>query len=359
MMRTLKETGDIFLLPRNVKALILVVLIIAGVLELIYYPDYPELKYILSNVIFTTVLTSLSFFMVIWFRAVEYEKFSHRILYSYLSLTLSGFFGTLIATAIVLTFNEAGDWPRPFPVILASNMMITFIAGTVVNVWSYYELKVVDLAEKLAQKELTAQRAEMLHARAKMESLRAKVNPHFLFNTLNSISSLVYSNPDLADDMIQKLANLFRYSLDYESDDTIDLEKELSIAGIYLDIEKVRLNDRLKFTVSVDEALKTFQVPPFLIQPLVENSIRHGIAPKSAPGKIEITARQTGSGVVLSVSDNGTGFSGPVPEHRFGLKGVLQRLKLHFGEAARMEIENSNGTTIRLIIPDLREVTHA
>jgi len=357
-MRSIKDTVQLFSTPRFYWSLVISIALIATTLAFIYHDKIDGIESLFINLTYTTILTSLSFFTVMWFQAVEREKFWDRVIFSYLALTISSILGTFIATGIVLFFHSMSDMPHPFWVMLLSNMLITFVAGTILNTWSYYELKVVDLAEKLAQKEISEQRIQTLHAKAKMESLRAKVNPHFLFNTLNSISSLVYSNPDLADDMIQKLANLFRYSLEHESDDMIDLEKELEIVKNYLDIEKVRLNDRLDFTVTVSDDLKRFKIPPFLIQPLVENSIKHGISKKSGGGVIRIYATETDESVILAVKDNGVGFDGPLPDDRFGLKGVSERIRLHFGEKSEIRLLSDNGTTVSLIIPKLNGVSH-
>jgi LytS/YehU family sensor histidine kinase len=155
-------------------------------------------------------------------------------------------------------------------------------------------------------------RAVELEARltsAKLQALRMQINPHFLFNTLNSITALVYVNPRAADEMLGDLSELLRRSLDSMEEQEVSLAEELEFIGTYLRIEQKRFGDRLQLEKSVPDDLMKALVPALILQPLVENAIRHGIEPQRVAGLISIEARQEGKQLHLIVRDNGKGLS--------------------------------------------------
>jgi two-component system LytT family sensor kinase len=155
-------------------------------------------------------------------------------------------------------------------------------------------------------------RAVELEARltsAKLQALRMQINPHFLFNTLNSIAALVYVHPRAADEMLGDLSVLLRRSLDSMEEQEVSLAEELEFVGTYLRIEQKRFGDRLQLETSVPDDLMKALVPALILQPLVENAIRHGIEPQRVAGLISIEARQEGKQLHLIVRDNGRGLS--------------------------------------------------
>ena len=156
-------------------------------------------------------------------------------------------------------------------------------------------------------------RAAELEARltsAKLQALRMQINPHFLFNTLNSIATLVYVNPRAADEMLGDLSELLRRSLDSMEEQEIPLAQELEFIGAYLSIEQKRFGERLRVEQSVPDELRQALVPALMLQPLVENAIRHGIEPRRGPGLISIEAKQEDKHLHLIVRDNGRGLPG-------------------------------------------------
>jgi len=153
-------------------------------------------------------------------------------------------------------------------------------------------------------------RAAELEARlttAKLQALRMQINPHFLFNTLNSIAALVYVNPRAADEMLGDLSELLRRSLDSMEEQEIPLAQELEFIGAYLNIEQKRFGERLRLEQSVPDEVMKAMVPALILQPLVENAIRHGIEPRRGPGLISIEAKQEDKHLHLVVRDNGAG----------------------------------------------------
>ena len=210
---------------------------------------------------------------------------------------------------------------------------------------------------------------ERLLLQARMVALQNQINPHFLFNTLNSISSLVRFDPDTARDMILKLAAILRRLL-HSADSFVPLREEVEFIDNYLDIEVVRFGrDKLKVVKELDPASLLVMVPSMLLQPLVENCIKHGLSPKVEGGSITLRSRLINSRLVVEVEDDGIGMgAAQLLEQPDGLGGtgigmanVAERLKVLYGDTAQMVIENreSGGTLIRLrlpILPDAEEL---
>jgi two-component system LytT family sensor kinase len=209
---------------------------------------------------------------------------------------------------------------------------------------------------------------ERLLLQARMVALQNQINPHFLFNTLNSISSLVRFDPDTAREMILKLATILRRLL-HSTDSFVALREEVEFIDNYLDIEVVRFGpDKLKVIKDLEPASLEAMVPSMLLQPLVENCIKHGLSPKVEGGSITVRSRVIKSRLVIEVEDDGVGMGAAqllVQPDGFGAGGigmanVAERLKVLYGDAAKMMIENreGGGTLIRLrlpILPDAAE----
>jgi two-component system, LytTR family, sensor kinase len=204
---------------------------------------------------------------------------------------------------------------------------------------------------------------ERLLLQARMAALQNQINPHFLFNTLNSISSLVRFDPDMAREMILKLATILRRLL-HSTDSFVSLREEVEFIDNYLDIEVVRFGrDKLKVVKELDPASLEAMVPSMLLQPLVENCIKHGLSPKIEGGSITLRSRLIKSRLVVEVEDDGVGMSATQPEDDsdgttvggIGMANVAERLKVLYGDTAKMMVENreGGGTLIRLRLPIL------
>src|SRR5437870_1180263 len=199
---------------------------------------------------------------------------------------------------------------------------------------------------------------------ARMEALQNQINPHFLFNTLNSVSSLVRFDPDTARELIIKLSNIFRRLLS-RIDAFVPLREELEFIDNYLDIEVVRFGrDKLRVVKELDVPSLETMVPSMLLQPLVENSIKHGLASKIEGGSLYLRSRLTDSHLIVEIEDNGVGMgSANLLERPTGLGGtgigmanVAERLKVLYGDTARMTIDSheGKGTLVRLRLPVLQ-----
>ncbi|HEY1263393.1 MAG TPA: histidine kinase [Terriglobales bacterium] len=225
------------------------------------------------------------------------------------------------------------------------------VIGTELKIWNSVRIQI-----KLEEQ-------ERLLMNARMEALQNQINPHFLFNTLNSVSSLVRFDPDTAREMIIKLANILRRLLS-NTDAFVPLRDEFEFIDNYLDIEVVRFGrDKLRVVKEVEAGSLDVMVPSMLLQPLVENSIKHGLSAKIDGGSIFLRSRLNGSKAIIEVEDDGVGM-GPVPLDRLGegsrpgigMSNVAERLKVLYGDAAAMTIESGEGkgTLVRISLPVLQ-----
>src|SRR5438105_2569173 len=206
-------------------------------------------------------------------------------------------------------------------------------------------------ASELAQSSLKAQLAQ-----ARLSALKMQLHPHFLFNTLHSISSLVLEDPPKANSMIARLGDFLRLTLDHSGQQLVTLKEETEFVRCYLEIEQVRFGDRLTVEFQIEPATLAAEVPHLILQPVVENAIQHAIAPRATPGSIKVEARQTNGLLRLEVSDNGPGFttsSNSFGSQGLGLKNVRARLEQLYGNQHCFEVSNrpEGGVTVVMQLP--------
>jgi LytS/YehU family sensor histidine kinase len=191
-----------------------------------------------------------------------------------------------------------------------------------------------------------------------LQALKMQLQPHFLFNTLNAIAALVRKNENkAATDMLAGLSDLLRLSLENVGAQEISLKQELEFLERYLEIERIRFKDRLQVRMHVAPETLEARVPNLILQPLVENAIRHGIASRSAAGVIEIRAEREGERLRLQIKDNGPGFPGEEPINRgVGLTNAMARLQRLYGAAQSLVFNNApeGGAVVTLEIPFAR-----
>ena len=204
---------------------------------------------------------------------------------------------------------------------------------------------------------LAAEHAERLRAEAELAALRAHINPHFLFNTLHSVSELLRMEPVVAQGAIERLSELFRYALrlDRHHVSLVRLEDEWKFTDSYLWLERLRLGPRLRVDADIDDDALDCLIPPFTLQPIAENAVRHGLSPKPAGGTLVIRARETDGRLVISVRDDGVGTDLAVVDASagLGLRSVRQRLAARYGAAASVDVAGAAGAglAVTMIIP--------
>jgi two-component system LytT family sensor kinase len=209
------------------------------------------------------------------------------------------------------------------------------------------ELRRRDQARTLGEAQLSA-----ALARARLDALRMQLEPHFLFNALNSAASLLRRDPDGAERMLARLGDFLRLTLDDGMPQKVALRRELELLERYLDIERVRFRDRLSVSIDVPPALLAASVPCLVLQPLVENAIRHGLAARAGPGRVAVRASRQGSGLRLEVEDDGPGLpvEGHLPRTGVGLSNMQERLGHLYGGRAGLRIEGHAGKGLHVTI---------
>ena len=208
---------------------------------------------------------------------------------------------------------------------------------------------------------LKAAHLETSLVEARLKTLQAELHPHFLFNTLHAISTLVHTDPEAADRMISRLSDLLRLTFDRSGAAEIPLKEELEFLQKYLEIEQIRFRDRLSLRFDIDPETLDVEVPRLILQPLVENAIKHGIGPKTGRGLVQVSARRDARGTWIEVRDNGVGLSGNA-RARFtsgvGLSNTRARLECLYGDAHRLDVaEGHEGLAVQLLIPMQRFVS--
>jgi two-component system sensor histidine kinase LytS len=209
----------------------------------------------------------------------------------------------------------------------------------------------------IARNRVREERLRELAARSELKALKAQINPHFLFNALNSISALISSDPEAARRTLERLAGIFRGTLLSSDKSTVPLRTEMELVEAYLDVERARFGDRLKVEKLMGADVLDLPVPPLMLQPLVENAVNHGIAPEVEGGTITIEAALSGGHLRIAVHDTGSG-TGLIDleemlQEGFGLRNVRDRLNTRFGEGNWFSFQSSRteGTRVELIIP--------
>jgi LytS/YehU family sensor histidine kinase len=226
---------------------------------------------------------------------------------------------------------------------LRISVVITLVFGTSMVLYETMRSRLEATTLELRTQELERERAEKLATEARLASLESRLQPHFLFNTLNSISALIQEDPARAERMVERLAALLRFALDATGRSTVPLGEELRIVTDYLEIEQARLGERLSYAIDVPSELEAVAVPPLALQTLVENSVKHVAAPRRTGATIRVEARANGRGVTLTVWDDGPGVRPDATAAGHGLDNLRGRLAALYGSTARLDAATRDG----------------
>lgn len=254
----------------------------------------------------------------------------------------------LMETGFVVPPHFWQEYMRTLQV--AMPLAVVFGSGALLH--GLLRTRVQQMEGKLHEKEVTEERARKLAAEAQLRSLESRIHPHFLFNALNSISSLIAVNPARAEQIVGRLAALLRASLDTGNQPLIPLRQELAIVESYMDIERARFGDKLRGSVNVPIDLQDAQVPPMSVQLLVENAVKHGITPRSGGGEVLVTASAEDGSLRVEVRDTGSGFDLAAIRAGHGLDNLVERLNALFGERARLNVLRRDGySVVEMVLP--------
>jgi len=251
----------------------------------------------------------------------------------------------------VLDPVTASEAARVSPLDEGAKLLLLAVAGAIATYATNWQER---LATSFSRATEEREQLEARLARAQLQSLRLQLHPHFLFNTLNTINALIGTDRHAAERVVSGLSELLRMSLSSASEQEISLAKELELLAHYIEIQQIRFQDRLTVSFRIDPDARYALVPNLMLQPLVENAIRHGIAPRAAPGHVVVTAARQGGRLELSVVDDGVGES-PRVEHRdgVGLGNTRARLLSLYGSDHRFEAGSAStgGFAVRIEIP--------
>jgi sensor histidine kinase YesM len=231
---------------------------------------------------------------------------------------------------------------------LKATVLAIFFGGTVT--YFFYSKAKLRLVSEAAEKERIDRLASEKEAlQSKLRMLQAQIEPHFLFNTLSNILSLIDTEPAKGKSMLMDLIRYLRTSLSRTLPDTTTLGQEMDTIHAYLSIQKIRLGNRLRFTIDVPETLRQYPSPPMLLQPLVENAVKHGLEPKVDGGEIKITADEQDGLLRITVADTGLGFSS-LNQSGVGIANVRERLRLLYGGKGRLLLEENKPVGVRAVL---------
>jgi two-component system, LytTR family, sensor kinase len=337
---------------RNVEgffiSLLICLFLVYGFNSIIYlsgqaFSNDETLSSIFKVIILNNIIAGIATIIVL-FVFIKLENRIKSNILSYFVLFISTFFSTFISSALIWTnFRNTHD-SQTISAYQGQNLgfFYMFVPPIVACIYYFLWQNSIQITKKISEQEFKLVSLEKLKTQAELGALQAKINPHFLYNSLNSIASLVHTDPDKAETMTMLLSKLFRYTTDRKNENFNTISDELEIVKTYLDIEQVRFGDRLSYSVELQEGLESIEIPRFLLQPIVENAIKHGISKIAEQGKIEIKISKENETLILAVHDNGPAF----PEDFFtgyGLQSIQDKLKLLYGNKASFEVQSTDG----------------
>ncbi len=266
--------------------------------------------------------------------------------------------GTSMALAVIIPghfisgrFTGVFDWISAREVVVLAverclHMALLNYLGFLAVVQGY------DILKLARQRELQVAEHKIVSTNAQLQSLKLQLQPHFLFNTLHAIGSLMHYDVSTAERMLNRLSDMLRTSLRETDNPVVTLRQEMTFIEAYIDIEKIRFEQRLAVTWSVPEHLQSVEIPPFILQPLVENAIKYGVAPRADGGHIVIRAYSEGDALMLEVEDDGPEGTPHQKGFGIGLNNTRSRLRAMYGGAHALDLVRASGGTIaRMRIP--------
>lgn len=284
----------------------------------------------------------------------EQSRWRRPLAFHFLASVGIGLLVALMAAIVIYLFDIGSAWSFPFERIL---MWIIIGPALVLYIWIYWAVLLVghawDYARKYRERELQASRLAGELARAQLHALKAQLHPHFLFNTLQSVSALMHQDVELADEMLVRLAELLRATLETAQTQEVPLRHELEFIETYLEIEQARLGDRLEVGIESDPEVWDALVPNLLLQPLVENAVRHGIAPRPEGGRLVVRAQRTAAGLELQIEDDGPGLPADVADGSragVGLANTRARLTALYGADHAMALDSGPEGGLRVVL---------
>ena len=304
----------------------------------------------ISYLFFTVLIASLVSSLFLW--GIEKNVIKKQFYFTFqlvfkVIFTMIAFIIPFIILVLIFYFSHGGFPERSKLTEFVVPLMVLFILALTRGFLLYLNHYSDNL---IKEKDVELSRLKQVNAEAEVRLLQSQINPHFLYNALNSIASLALVDGEKTQKMTYSLSNLFKYTINRKEKKTSTIGDEIKMVQNYLDIEKIRFGDRLQFSIEVDKELEKVEIPLFIIQPLIENAIKHGISKIEGNGKIALKIEKREKEILITIIDNGPHFSeGLVNGH--GLQTVYDLLYLSYGEKASLSWQNTPDKMIQIIIP--------
>jgi len=264
-----------------------------------------------------------------------------------------GLVAIAVWTAFVIAWSRMTIGPAFWGIVFGDWWMFQLLTTAMVYAAGVGIGLIVQGSDREGERQAREARLEALAREAELTAIKAQLQPHFLFNALNSILALIDHDPAEARRMLTRLSSLLHSVFDRLDEPLVPLDRELETIRDYLDIERIRFGDRLTFSIDASREARAIPVPPFLLQPIVENAVKHGIEPHGRPGAVRVAGEIRGARLCLSVADTGTGMNGVSSGHGRGLTLTRRRLQTAYGpDETSLRIEQEpGGCTVRLELP--------
>lgn len=308
--------------------------------------------------VYATIFANATGIPAVAFLPPLVEKLLHRklptvpvLIVGFVSFTAIGCF-LAQNLMIVLGFASRQTFWRDYYFTLRFAALFSVVFGLGGFFYGSLRERLRETENKLHEKEVAEERTRKLEAEARLRWLESRIHPHFLFNTLNSISSLIPNDPARAEQIVGRLAALLRASLDSSNQPLIPLHKEMAIIEDYVDIEKARFGNKFRSEISIPSDLQEAKVPPLAVQSLVENAVKYGITPQKGGGELLVKAFAQNGSLHVEVSDSGAGFDLSAIPAGHGLDNLVGRLDALFGSGARLNVTRHDGRcVVEMVLP--------
>ncbi len=278
----------------------------------------------------------------------KFDNFLKKQIFIFISTFITIFLSYIITSAPFVYMN-AKDQMRDVVYFEILNPSGIYFIAAISAIRVFYNLIKYRIQSMVNQKDVELAKMKELKNQAELNALHSRINPHFLYNSLNSIASLAHINANKTENMATGLSELFRYSINKENKTFVTVAEELEMVEKYLEIEKTRFGDRLCFKINADEDSMEKQIPKFLIQPLVENAIKHGLSKIKGDGKIRVEIKQERKDLSITIFDNGPDFP-KEPVSGYGLQNLHDKLNIIYGNNASINWENGDNKHVRITL---------
>ena len=334
--------------PRNVlKGLVYTIIISAVIPAFLTFTGITTKSFVINLIVsqsFGVSIYSMIHFLLWVFKP---EKTASVVFIIMIGIASGTLIGLQIAPFVLLRIFSIVLWQQEKSLLQTMILVITF--GSVATYFFYAKARLRVSMGELQQERIKRLSSEKEALEANLRLLQAQIEPHFLFNTLSNVLSLIDTDPTNGKSMLLDLIHYLRTSLSRTFPDPITLDQEIDMIKAYLNIQKIRMGERLHFKIELSDAVRKHPFPPMLLQPLVENALKHGLEPKMEGGAIMIKAMEEDDLIRIEVMDTGSGFSS-YHKTGVGIGNVRERIKLLYGEKGRLILEENKPNGVRVII---------